>query len=124
MFKSKIIQITVLVLMPINLSHGITIRDDVSDSNYITIATLYPNVGFVEGNGFAGSAVLIAPGWALTAAHITDGSINSVVFAPSYADRNADNTYMSGGSIWYPSYTGHNTYGEGGRHWPNQTCPR
>jgi hypothetical protein len=51
-----------------------TIRDDRSDSLYLDLGALpqYASVGQFIGNGggFAASGVLIAPNWALTAAHV------------------------------------------------------
>jgi len=55
-----------------NSTRGATIRDDVPDSSYLSLATSleYASVGtFVNSWGYNGSAVLIAPDWILTAAH-------------------------------------------------------
>jgi hypothetical protein len=52
---------------------GVTIRDDVPDSSYLTLAASpdYNPVGtFVNSWGYTGSATLIAPDWVLTAAHM------------------------------------------------------
>ena len=51
---------------------GITIRDDVPDSSYLSLAQSpdYASVGtFVPNGGYSGSGVLIAPDWVLLSAH-------------------------------------------------------
>jgi hypothetical protein len=56
-------------------TRAVTIRDDVPDSSYVALGAslAYAAVGtFIGNGGYAGSGVLIAPDWVLTAAHVVD----------------------------------------------------
>ena len=79
------------VLLPIS-SAAVTRRDDVPDSNYLSLAAgvNYAPVGqFVNGGGYTGSATLITPDWVLTAGHNLIGSgsgtftLNGIPYASS-----------------------------------------
>jgi hypothetical protein len=66
-----------LVSMAVNpiSTWGITIRDDVPDSNYLDLGAslAYAAVGeFVGNGGITGCGTLIAPDWVLTAAHLVN----------------------------------------------------
>ena len=55
-----------------------TLRHDADPADYLDLAGDYPSVGRIAGvdasGGFGASATLIAPNWALTAAHVVDGA--------------------------------------------------
>jgi hypothetical protein len=60
-----------MTLHPISIWSS-TIRDDVSDTNYVNLgaSSAYDGVGlFVNSWGYTGCGILIAPDWVLTAAH-------------------------------------------------------
>ena len=85
---------------------GATIRDDVSDSSYQTLATsaAYASVGMFVSNGpYTGSGVLIAPDWVLTTAHnlllATSGTF-TVGGTPYTADQLIMNPGWSNGSVF------------------------
>lgn len=62
-----------LVLISECVTSGSTIRHDQSDTDYLDLGLLpeYESVGsFVNSWGFSGSAILIAPDWVLTGAHV------------------------------------------------------
>lgn len=64
--------IIVLMAFRSTPTSGITIRDDVPDSSYLSLgaSTDYASVGqFVNSWGYTGSGTLIAPDWVLTAGH-------------------------------------------------------
>jgi hypothetical protein len=83
-----------------------TIRDDRADQLYLDLAssrTAYSSVGQVFGTdtsgGFGASAVLIAPGWAVTAAHVTDG-------ATSLTFKLGGQSFSASSWVTNPSWTG------------------
>ena len=57
-----------------------TIRDDVADSFYTSLAqqSVYDSVGFltwsIGSSGYIASGTLIAPDWVLTAGHVVGGT--------------------------------------------------
>jgi hypothetical protein len=62
---------------------GGTIRDDRTDSQYLTLGANYDNVGRIIVNtptaSYLGSGTLIAPNWVLTAGHMVDDIISGTV---------------------------------------------
>jgi hypothetical protein len=79
-----------------------TIRDDVADAQYIGLGQSpeYSSVGtFVNNQSFNGSAVLIAPDWVLTAAHLFR-------FASSGTFTINGSSYTSSALITHPMWNG------------------
>lgn len=86
----------------LNDADAATIRDDVADSQYIALGQSpeYSSVGtFVNNQSFNGSAVLIAPDWVLTAAHLFR-------FASSGTFTLNGNSYASSALITHPMWNG------------------
>lgn len=54
------------------ISHAIVRHDGVDDSIYISAATGFSDVVWIDTSTSGGSGVLIAPNWILTAAHVVD----------------------------------------------------
>jgi hypothetical protein len=85
-------------------ARAVTIRADMSDSSYTSLAanSLYASVGRFDGttssSGFIASGTLIAPDWVLTAGHVVDHatSLKFTIGGSSY----------SGSGIANPSWTG------------------
>ena len=67
----------------LHVSQAGTIRDDVADSFYTSLAqqSVYDSVGFLTWSigsiGYIASGTLIAPDWVLTAGHVVGGTNNS-----------------------------------------------
>jgi hypothetical protein len=73
--KHIAIALTVLVMASAPVLAG-TIRDDRTDSQYLSLGANYDNVGRIivdtPAGQFLGSGTLIAPNWVLTAGHMVD----------------------------------------------------
>lgn len=85
-----------------NDARAATIRDDVADAQYIALGQSpeYSSVGtFVNNQSFNGSAVLIAPDWVLTAAHLFR-------FASSGTFTINGSSYTSSALITHPMWNG------------------
>ncbi len=72
--------VAVVLLCGVLISAGaVVIRHDRDDAKYLALGAKYPQVGVI---GRAGDATLIAPQWALTAAHVARGArAGAVTFA-------------------------------------------
>jgi hypothetical protein len=80
------------------LTEASTIRHDVADSNYTSLATAFPSVGSILVGGSAfGSATLIGPNWILTAAHMGPNGANGTLAI-------GGNNYTFSNLIRHPSY--------------------
>jgi hypothetical protein len=78
--------------------YGLTIRADRPDSDYINLgATVVPQAGWVEGNGWIGSGTLISPTWVLTAGHVASGTATNFNSPAGY--RTVINQYEYGNGI-------------------------
>ncbi|MBI3709862.1 MAG: trypsin-like serine protease [Proteobacteria bacterium] len=95
---------------------ALVIRDGTADSLYTNLANSYSSVGQIYGTdsqgAFAASGVLIAPGWVLTAGHVTSGATSLTFFL----DSGGTNFTRSGGvsaSQWYsnPRWNGNLSLG-------------
>jgi len=83
-------------------THAATIRHDANDADYIALGQSpeYSSVGsFLSDQSFAGSAILIAQDWVLTAAHLFR-------FASSGTFTIGGTTYSSSALITHPQWTG------------------
>jgi len=70
-------QVILLVAASLESTYGLTMRHDREESFYIELATQFPSVGLISG----GSAVLIAPNYVLTAAHVVNNlPVSSISF--------------------------------------------
>jgi hypothetical protein len=95
--KMVVMTLGALVLAESQTAWGATIRDDVPDSDYVSLGAdaAYASVGSLLINGaISGSGTLIAPDWVLTAAHLvaaaTTGTftINGVSYSATSFFRN------------------------------------
>jgi len=104
------------------VSQAGTIRDDVEDSFYTSLAqqSIYDSVGFLTWNigssGYIASGTLIAPNWVLTAGHVVGGTddygagVSGMIFGmgPTYSGIGISATEWipyggwssSGGDLW------------------------
>ena len=69
LFKIFVIAVVVGFLSPDNFS--IVIRHDRDDEKYLTLGAKYPSVGYFQERV---GCTLIAPRWAITAAHTIEGN--------------------------------------------------
>ena len=106
----------------LDVSQAGTIRDDVADSFYTSLAqqSVYDSVGFLTWNigssGYIASGTLIAPDWVLTAGHVVGGTnnfgagVSGMIFGmgPAYSGIGISATEWipyggwssSGGNLW------------------------
>ena len=106
----------------LHVSQAGTIRDDVEDSFYTSLAqqSIYDSVGFLTWNigssGYIASGTLIAPNWVLTAGHVVGGTddygagVSGMIFGmgPTYSGIGISATEWipyggwssSGGDLW------------------------
>ena len=106
----------------LHVSQAGTIRDDVADSLYTSLAqqSVYDSVGFlawsIGSSGYIASGTLIAPDWVLTAGHVVGGTnnfgagVSGMIFGmgPTYSGIGISATEWipyggwssSGGNLW------------------------
>ena len=73
-FTTRLAVVVMAVLLCGDLASGGTIRHDVSDNNYTSLAhdNAFSAVGRLTWSGGTGSGTLINSEWVLTAAHVAD----------------------------------------------------